>query len=94
MVENEQTVNKEYSKWALMDKIYEAKKYYYGSGSSKISDNEYDALERSFKAIHGEEVFKELYCVGYDADRHFKIIKELKKYNELCKKYFLAKNNN
>ena len=60
-----------------MDRIYEAKKYYYGAGSDKLSDDEYDHLECSFKAIHGEECFKELYCVGYDKDMHDNIKKKL-----------------
>lgn len=89
LTEHGQHVHKEYSKWSLMDKIYEAKKNYYGPSSTKLSDSEYDAIETSFKAIHGESAFKELYCVGYDAHKHGIIKMKLLRYEietlEVCK---------
>jgi len=69
MVRNEQE-EREYSKWALLDKMYKAKKAYYTSGKPVMTDKEYDALEASFVAIHGEEAKREWSCVGYDEHKH------------------------
>jgi len=77
-------MNNEYSKWALLDRMYEAKRSYYGDGKSSLTDQEYDALERSIIAIHGEQLLKDWYCVGYDSDTHNKIKENL---NAITKKY-------
>ena len=66
----------EASKFALLCKMYEAKRLYY-EGRSKLTDPEYDALERSIKAVHGKNTFDDWYCVGYDKDKHKKIKRQL-----------------
>jgi len=43
--------SKHFSSVSLALKLIEAKKSYYGSGKSKLTDSEYDALETSLKAI-------------------------------------------
>jgi len=58
------------SKWSLLNRIYEAKSAYYGRGTSKLTDSEYDALENSFIAIHGEDELRTWGGVGYDSRKH------------------------
>lgn len=60
----------EQSKWSLLNRIYNAKSAYYGKGNSVLSDEEYDALERSFITIHGESALNEWISVGYDGRKH------------------------
>jgi len=62
----------EASKFALLDRMYEAKRLYY-AGRPELRDQEYDALERSIEAIHGKNTLTDWYCVGYDKDRHEEI---------------------
>lgn len=66
-------VNNPYSFWRLFDKLYNAKRDYYTQGRSKLTDQAYDYLEESIKAIHGEESFQEWNCVGYDQNKHVTI---------------------
>ena len=61
-------------KYGLLNKIYEAKKAYYGDGSSKMTDAEYDALESSFVNIFSKELLQQYTCVGYDKEKHQAII--------------------
>jgi len=68
--------NKEFSKLSLLNKYYNYKKSYY-SGNSKVLDSEYDALEDSMVAIHGESILKEYGCVGYSEDSHKRIIEHM-----------------
>ncbi len=68
--------NNEFSKLSLLNKYYEYKKAYY-SGNSKVLDSEYDALEESIIAIHGELVIKEYGCVGYSEDSHKRILEHM-----------------
>lgn len=65
----------DYSKWALLARIYEAKHAYYVKGSPSLTDKAYDALESSFVNIHGAEAKEEWICVGYDPAKHL-IIQE------------------
>jgi len=67
----------EYSKWKLLDRIYTAKKAYYGSGKAHITDLQYDSLEGSFIALHGVEALKTWTCVGYDSNKHSTIKSKL-----------------
>lgn len=69
-------VSSRYSKFKLLDSIYTNKKLYY-QGNPKLRDEEYDALESSFKAIHGEKALLEWSCVDYDESKHKLIKKEL-----------------
>lgn len=62
----------EASKFTLLDRMYEAKRVYY-AGRPELTDQEYDALERSIEAIHGKNTLTDWYCVGYNKDRHEKI---------------------
>ena len=66
-----------YSLYGLMDKIHQAKKDYY-KGIPKLTDQQYDALETSFKTIHGQEAFDKWYAVGYDREKHDEIKKLFK----------------
>ena len=74
-----------YSLFALMDKLYEAKRSYYSDGSSKLSDAEYDAIENSFKAVHGVELYDHYICVGYDKEKHKEILELKNKYDKLSR---------
>ena len=80
--------NKDYSFFNLMEKIYEAKAAYYGSGKSLMTDREYDALEGSIIAIHGQERFKEWYSVGYDEKRHQEVAKRASELREEFKEWW------
>lgn len=62
-------IGMEFSKWALLNKIYESKYRYY-KGLKTIRDQEYDSLENTFKVLHGEETLEEWTCVGYDENKH------------------------
>lgn len=73
--EQELKVHLEYSKWALLDKIYTAKKQYYSGKKHTILDSEYDALESTFTAIHGKNAKEEFVKVGYSKEYHEKIKK-------------------
>jgi len=64
---------KAYSFWVLMEKLYAAKRTYYGTGKSDLTDQEFDALESSIKVIHGEDRYKEWYRVGYCAETHAEV---------------------
>jgi len=86
---NWEEANKEYSKWALLHKIYAAKNKYYTTGKNSLTDYEYDAIEKSYKAIHGE--LGEYSCVGYDKVKHQKIKRELNKYKILSVKAFYVR---
>ena len=76
-------MSKEYSKWLILNKYYEAKRLYYGEGKSSLNDQEYDALEQSINAIHGDTVLYfdgqggEWACVGYDKGKHVIIKKNM-----------------
>ena len=69
------TKAKEYSKWGLLVRIYSAKRAYYVSGKPCMTDKEYDALESSFVAIHGEKAKADWVCVGFDPVK-YQAIKE------------------
>ena len=69
----------EYSKWALLNRMYEAKRKYYCEGKNLLTDQEYDALERSIAAIHGEQFLIDWGTVGYDPKPHKRIKEELRK---------------
>lgn len=58
-----------YSLFGLLDRYYEAKRRYY-DGSPLLTDQEFDALEGSIKAIHGDWALKTYGCVGYDLSKH------------------------
>lgn len=62
--------NLDFSLYHLLDEYYESKRRYYGDGKSDRTDSEFDALEGSIKAIHGEDTFEKWDCVGYDAAKH------------------------
>ena len=61
-----------FSMWSLMSKYYEAKENYY-SGAPKLTDQEFDALEGSIKAIHGKGFLQKWGCVGYDYNKHLAV---------------------
>ena len=67
----------EWSKYRFITQIYAAKKDYYNNGSSKLTDPQYDALERSFVAIHGKEVYDKYILVGYEEGRYEEFKKKL-----------------
>ena len=67
-----QKIFKDNSKWMLLDKYHEAKRRYY-KGLHSITDQEFDALERSISVIHGEELLEEYGHVGYSKELHDKI---------------------
>jgi len=67
---------KNFSKWSLLDKYYNAKKAYY-NGNPKLTDWEFDALERTFVAIHSQATLDKCGCVGYNVKRHTNIKKLL-----------------
>ena len=67
-----------YSKWILLGKLYTAKEQYYKTGTSDITDIEYDNLEQSFIAIHGKDVLFKYTTIGYDKQKHELIKDELK----------------
>lgn len=81
----------EYSFWNLMEKLYEAKKAYYEKGMSSLTDAEYDALEGSIIAIHGETKFKQWYRVGYCKNIHQIVSQKAKEQKELFRKQFNQK---
>lgn len=62
-----------YSLWRLLDKLYNAKRDYYVKGHPSITDEEYEGLETSIKAIHGGDLFEKHTCVGYDNLKHTEI---------------------
>ena len=81
----------DYSFFNLMEDLYKAKKAYYSSGKSILTDQEYDALEHSIIAIHGEDRFKEWYSVGYNEETHKKIAIEAKRLRQKFKENFNKK---
>lgn len=72
-----QKVFKDLSKWSLLNKYYVCKKKYY-AGKPSLSDGEFDNLELTITAIHGEDTLKTYGCVGYDITKHKLVISELK----------------
>ena len=75
-VKVDKLISGEYSKFKLLDEIYENKKAYY-KGEPTISDSQYDAIENSFVAIHGKDTLLEWGCVGYEPTMHQEIKKHL-----------------
>jgi len=76
----------ECSKWVLLNRYYTAKKAYYGMGKSGLTDQEFDALERSIAGIHGEAILAKWGCVGYDIDKHTYVKAKFKKVMNYLKK--------
>ena len=63
-------MDNEYNKWALLNKIYEAKRKYYHNGKSTITDQEYDALRGSFASTYGQKLLAIWNCAKYDGKIH------------------------
>jgi len=70
-------VQREYSKYSLLDIIYEAKRAYY-KGKPTMTDIAFDHVEASFVAIHGTDTKAEWILPGYDPEHH-KNIKQQRK---------------
>ena len=64
-------MSREHSTWKITERILKAKRAYYIKGKPTMSDQEYDALEGSLRAINQEAPV--LKMVGYDPE--FKNIK-------------------
>ena len=79
MTDNELT--DKWSLYSLLMKYYAAKASYYASGTSNLTDLEYDWLEVSMIAIHGPDVLKTYGCVGYDQDKHDTVKSLYNQYN-------------
>lgn len=74
-----QYISKKFSIWCCMDKYYTAKYDYYVVGNSKLTDQEFDSLERSIIALAGEDFIKKFGGVGYDVNIH-KLVKNVFSY--------------
>lgn len=59
-----------YAVWFNLKKYYDSKKDYYKTGTSKLTDQEFDALEGTIEAIGGKGTLKKYGCVGYDHNKH------------------------
>lgn len=77
-----------YSLYSLLDRYYKAKKAYYLSGKILLTDEAFDALEDSIRAIHGGKALEMYGCVGYDAERHEAISKAAYYYQSLFMRLF------
>lgn len=60
--------NEDHRLWSLyrfLMIIHRSKRDYYRKGTSRLSDNEYDAMERSFLTLHGKKRLDLYLGVGY-----------------------------
>ncbi len=83
-----------WSLYSLLMKYYKAKQYYYKTGSTSLTDNEYDALEVSIKAIHGLDTLDVYGCVGYDKKKHQSVIRSYEMYNSMRNERHKIHNDN
>ena len=79
----DQELTHKWSLYSLLMKYYKAKQYYYETGATSLTDNEYDALEVSIKAIHGVDTLKTHGCVGYDIKKHEAVLRSYEMYNSM-----------
>lgn len=54
-----------WSQYRFITQLLRAKKDYYNTGTSKLTDSEYDSLENSFIVLHGREIYDKVVGVGY-----------------------------
>lgn len=54
-----------WSMYKFLMQIHKAKRDYYVDGTSKLTDYEYDCMERSFKTLHSTRRYKLYVKVGY-----------------------------
>jgi hypothetical protein len=81
MTDNELT-NK-WSLYSLLLKYYKAKQFYYETGDTSLTDNEYDALEGTIKAIHGLDTLDVYGCVGFDREKYQGVLRSYEMYNSM-----------
>lgn len=54
-----------WSQYKFITQLLRAKKDYYKTGTSKLSDSQYDSLENSFIVLHGRTLYDKVVGVGY-----------------------------
>lgn len=70
---NEYNIDKKLGGLRQLQEYYKAKKYYYNTGKTLMTDLDFDHLESSIKAVWTIEFFEEWQCVGYDEEKHKKL---------------------
>ena len=56
----------EYSTWGLLYHLMNAKIKYYKTGTSPLSDIQYDAMERTFLNVFGKSLYDKWLGVGFN----------------------------
>ncbi len=79
----DQELTHKWSLYSLLAKYYSAKKSYYDSGTSNLTDSQYDALETSIRAIHGGDTLEVYGCVGYDTKKHQSVLRSYEMYTSI-----------
>lgn len=59
-----------YSTWYLMCKYFRTKKEYYRTGTSELTDLEFDSLERTIGVSNPKGFLDQFGCVGYNKNQH------------------------
>lgn len=54
-----------WSQYRFITQLLKAKRDYYKSGTSKLTDHQYDSLEDSFILLHGRSLYDNVVGVGY-----------------------------
>ena len=71
-----------WSQYRFMVQLLKAKKDYYKTGTSKLTDQQYDSLESSFIVLHGRALYDSILGVGYNEGSLEIYKKKLKELNE------------
>ena len=70
-----------WSKYRFLTQLLKAKEDYYTTGTSKLTDQQYDHIESSFIVLHGREAYDEIIAVGYQKGLLEEYIKKFKYIN-------------